>query len=173
MDFRRYYVPGSIVFITQAVQYRQPIFAKDENIHLLLETLRNVQALHPFSMLAYVFLPDHFHILILPTGTSNFSVILHSLKPNFTKAYKRTAGIKSNLKFWQKRCWDYVIRDEVDFENQVHYIHYIRSSMVWRPNPRIGSTAVFWLGKKRALTQRSGVGRHLKLKVTTGVNNKM
>ena len=27
------------------------------------------------------------------------------------------------MKFWQKRFWDHVIRDDRDFENHLHYIH--------------------------------------------------
>lgn len=28
-----------------------------------------------------------------------------------------------NIKFWQKRFWDHIIRDENDLENHIHYIH--------------------------------------------------
>lgn len=68
MDFRRYYAPGATVFITQVVQDREPIFRDEDCLELLLTTLRRVKELHPFSMLGYVFLPDHFHLLIRPTG---------------------------------------------------------------------------------------------------------
>jgi REP element-mobilizing transposase RayT len=61
MNFRRYYGPGAAVFITQVVQYRKPVFSDPKVVLLLRETLINVDALHPFSMLGYVFLPDHFH----------------------------------------------------------------------------------------------------------------
>jgi len=135
MDFRRYYVPGSIVFITQVVQDRQPVFAKAEWIELLLGTLKTTQSLYPFRMLAYVFLPDHFHILIRPTGDSNFSAIMHSLKPNFTKAYKRATNIRGVLNFWQKRFWDHIIRDETDLQNHLDYIHYnpVKHDLVSQP----------------------------------------
>ena len=86
MNFRRYYTPNAIIFITQVVQNRIPIFANETHLNLLRSTLHRVKALHPFSMLGYVFLSDHLHLLIKPTGNSNFSQIMHSLKPNFTKA---------------------------------------------------------------------------------------
>ena len=35
MNFRRYYIPGSAVFITQIVQDREPIFHDTENVILL------------------------------------------------------------------------------------------------------------------------------------------
>jgi putative transposase len=87
MNFRRYCVPNAIVFITQVVQDCAPVFRDETHLELLRSTLRRVKALHPSSMLSYAFMPDHFHLLIKPTGDSNFSQIMHSLKPNFTKAY--------------------------------------------------------------------------------------
>ncbi len=124
MNFHRYYDPGQIVFITQIVKDRKPIFNNRGMFDLLIETLTNVKVLYPFTMLAYVFLPDHFHILIRPTGQGNFSQVMHSLKSNFTRAYKQKIKQTSEIIFWQKRFWDHVIRDEQDLENHIHYIHY-------------------------------------------------
>lgn len=124
MNIRRFYVPGTIVFISQVVNGRQPIFQNQAHLHLLLGTLHNVKQIHPFRMLGYVFLPDHFHLLIRPTGTSTFSDIMHSLKRNFTFAYKKSLGIQTGMQFWQKRFWDHLIRDELDFAHHLDYIHY-------------------------------------------------
>jgi REP-associated tyrosine transposase len=126
VNFHRYYIPGSAIFITQVVQNREPVFREINHLSLLLEILHNVKELHPFVTLGYVFLFDHFHIIIQPSGESNFSDIMHSLKPNFTREYKNLLGIPSSLpiKFWQKRFWDHVIRNDKDFENHLHYIHF-------------------------------------------------
>jgi putative transposase len=124
MNIRRYYYPGQIVFITQKTRDQSPVFENTKNLFLLKQIFKNVHIIHPFSMLAYVFLPDHFHILIRPTGNSNFSQILHSIKTNFTREYKQQRKITGNLNLWQKRFWDHVIRDETDLENHLHYIHY-------------------------------------------------
>jgi len=112
------------VFITQVVKDRKPVFDNPEVLDLLRKTLRNVKVFHPFSMLAYVFLPDHFHILIHPGEQSNFSNIMHSIKSNFTREYKKKYKLSGYLTFWQKRFCDDVIRDEIDLENHIHYIHY-------------------------------------------------
>lgn len=105
MNFRRYYILGSAVFITQVVQDREPAFHNPANVNLLREILRNVKGLHPFVMLGYVFLYDHFHMLIQSTGESNFSDIMRSLKTNFTREYKKVIGLDTSqtMKFWQKR----------------------------------------------------------------------
>jgi putative transposase len=153
MNFHRYYFPGTAVFITQVVEGRQPIFRDPEMVDLLRLTLQNVRTLHPFTMLGYVFLPDHFHMIIQPTGETNFSQIMHSLKPNFTKAYKKAIGISSsqNRNIWQKRFWDHVIRDDRDLENHLHYIHYnpVKHGLTTDPRFWPDSSYIEWV--KRGL----------------------
>lgn len=148
MNFRRYYIPGSAVFITQIVESRQSIFHDKKLIELLRATLRKVKEIHPFTMLGYVFLPGHFHIMIQPTGESNFSDVMHSLKPNFTKEYKMLIGLNSSqtMKFWQKRFWDHVIRDDKDFENHLQYIHYnpVKHGYVTDPRDWVDSSYMEW-----------------------------
>ncbi len=153
MNIRRYYIPGSAVFITQVVQDREPIFRNPNYLHLLREILQNVKALHPFLMLGYVFLYDHFHLIIQPTGEDNFSDIMHSLKPNFTKEYKKLLGLTASqsMKFWQKRFWDHVIRDDRDFENHLHYIHFNPVKHGYACDPRECKDSSYLEWEKRGL----------------------
>ncbi|MFZ5809647.1 MAG: REP-associated tyrosine transposase [Chloroflexota bacterium] len=126
MTIRRYYIPGAAVFITQTTNHRTPLFENSMAITLLRETLHNVQSIHPFTMLGFVFLPDHFHIIIQPKGNNTFSQIMHSFKTNFTKQYKAIIGYppSQTLHVWQRRFWDHIIRNDHDFETHLHYIHY-------------------------------------------------
>ena len=149
MNYQRYYIPNSIVFVTQIVHTRSPVFENDEIVELLRETLRNVKELHPFVMLGYVFLPDHFHLLFRPTGDSNFSQIMHSLKPNFTKVYKELVNVSGRMKFWQRRFYDHIIRDEIDLHHHLDYIHYnpVKHGLVNKPEDWQHSSFLAW--KKR------------------------
>jgi len=124
MNFKRYYQENQIVFITQVVKDREPAFAQPILASLLLRSWHRTQERIPFRMLAYVILPDHFHILIQPIGSVNFSQIMHSLKLSFTNSYKRLINGQAPFTFWQKRFWDHVIRSELDLENHIHYIHF-------------------------------------------------
>ena len=153
MNFRRYYIPGSAVFITQVVQSREPVFRDLKKVSLLREILNNVKNLHPFTMLGYVFLPDHFHLVFQPTGESNFSDIMHSLKPNFTKEYKKLIGLSpsQSMKFWQKRFWDHVIQDDYDLENHLHYIHYNPVKHGYVKDPRDWHDSSYLAWEKRGL----------------------
>ncbi|MEM7531488.1 MAG: transposase [Chloroflexota bacterium] len=144
--FRRYFIPKSIVFITQVVKYREYIFQNDDCIWLLREVLRNVKVLHPFNMLGYVFLPDHFHIMFRPTGKSHFDKIMGSLKTNFTKQYKDLIGISGSMRFWQPRFRDHIIRDDSDFEKHLNHIHYnpIKHGLVTHPKDWLHSSFLHW-----------------------------
>jgi putative transposase len=146
MNIRRYYIPDSIVFITQVVQERTPIFAAKPYVDLLRTILHRAQELYPFRMLAYVFMPDHFHLLVRPIGDVTHSQIMHSLKPNYTKEYKIATGITGSMKLWQKRYWDHIIRSEQDLEAHLHYIHYnpVKHGYVAKPEDWRDSSYAYW-----------------------------
>jgi len=146
MNVQRYYVPNAMVFLTQVVDRREPIFQEERYVLLLRTVLRNVKELHPFVMVAYVFLPDHFHLLIRTTASSTFSDVMHSLKYNFTREYKQMIGVAGSMHFWQKSFWDHVIRDEQDLQNHLGYIHYnpVHHKLVTRPEAWLHSSYCEW-----------------------------
>jgi putative transposase len=146
MGFRRYYVPNSIIFVTQVTHNRARLLGDPDILALLRSILHQAQERYPFLMLGYVFLPDHLHLLIRPTEDATLSQIMHSFKPNFTKAYKRSQGITDSLRMWQPRFWDHVIRDEIDLERHLDYIHYnpVRHGWVEKPEDWPPSSFLAW-----------------------------
>jgi len=123
---RRLYIAESVYFITSVTAQRNPIFQDQEIVELLKNTLRSVKQLYPFVMHAYVFLPDHFHLLIKLNQSVTISQIMQSFKRNFTWNYKKTKGISKSIQIglWQYGSWDHVIRNETDYEKHINYIHY-------------------------------------------------
>ena len=124
-NFRRYYLPNAVIFITCVTHNRIPFLRDEANFQLFWETLRRIQEIHPFDLLAFVIMPDHFHWLVsLPEETPNFSKIMQSIKWNFTINYKKAHNISSPVTLWQSRFWDHIIRDEHDLQNHIDYIHW-------------------------------------------------
>jgi putative transposase len=124
-DYRRYYIPNSIIFITAVTQKRRPYLYSPDDVTLFFSILERVQQLHPFHLHAYVILPDHFHWLmrVMPEE-DNFSIVLNSIKRNYTKYFKNSHQISTSLPVWQRGFWDHVIRDEYDMKNHFDYIHW-------------------------------------------------
>jgi putative transposase len=149
-DFRRYYIQNSIVFITNVTRERAPYLRSKENIDLLWETLHNVKKIHPFNLLAYVILHDHFHWLMYVEGSDgDFSRVMHSVKRNFTLNYKKLHEIDSPLNIWQKRYWDHIIRDEYDLSRHIDYIHWnpVNHGYVLDPIDWHHSSYLHWVRK--------------------------
>jgi len=132
---KRAYVDEGLYFITAVTQQRRRIFADETEIERLRETMRQVKKIHPFTMRAFVFLHDHFHLMIRIGATTDISTVIHSIKRNYTLNYKEAWGENGRVTLWQKGFWDHVIRNEQDFQKHLNYIHYnpVKHGYVTRP----------------------------------------
>jgi putative transposase len=132
---RRLYVPDALYFITGVTKDRRPILAEAADMELFRVTMREAKEYYPFTMRAYVFLPDHFHLLIFVPKTTNVSKLLQSIKRNYSRNYTVRHQLEEPVRLWQRGFWDHVVRDEGDFVNHFHYIHYnpVKHGYVMRP----------------------------------------
>lgn len=149
-DYRRYHILNSTYFITSVTKDRQRLFHNIDDIRILTETINNVKKLKPFKLLAFCFLPDHFHILIgeiIPN--ENVTSVIHSIKRNFTLNYKKRHFGDEKLELWQKRFWDHIIRNEKDLQNHLDYIHFnpVKHSLVGKPEDYKYSSYSKWLNE--------------------------
>jgi REP element-mobilizing transposase RayT len=101
---RRLYVPNAYYFITCVTQDRRALLADEANVCLLRTTMRRAQEYHPFTMRAYAWMPDHFHMLIFVPGTTSISKLLQSIQRNFTRNYKEEHDIVQAIRLWQRVC---------------------------------------------------------------------
>ncbi|MGB2985808.1 MAG: transposase [Phycisphaerae bacterium] len=148
-EYRRAFVPGGTFFVTIVTHMRRPLFAEVSNVVTLYVAIQKTQEERPFTMVAYVVLPDHMHVIWkLPPNDSDFSTRVGRMKALFTKSVRKECGGQrppleiggqcppyvgerspSQVKhresgLWQRRFWEHTIRDEDDFERHVNYIHY-------------------------------------------------
>jgi putative transposase len=75
-----------------------------------------------YELVAWVILPDHFHLLLTPDNCTP-SEILHRLKLSFGSNYRKRYGLAQG-RIWQSRFWDHIIRNEKDLNCHIDYIHY-------------------------------------------------
>jgi REP-associated tyrosine transposase len=71
-EYRRNWVPGGTFFFTVNLRDRRSCLLVTQ-IDILREAIRRVRSRMPFSVEAWVVLPDHMHCLwVLPPGDADF-----------------------------------------------------------------------------------------------------
>jgi len=73
-DYRRAKEAGGTYFFTVVTYRRQTILCNEEVRNALREGINHIRQKHPFTIDAWVLLPDHLHCLwTLPFGDTNYS----------------------------------------------------------------------------------------------------
>jgi putative transposase len=116
----RYYFPGNVYFVTAVTHERVPILIG--NIDLLWRAFDGVKRVSHVHIIAWVVLPDHFHMIIDPHNNI-LSNLMQRIKMSFASNYRKRHGIYRG-RVWQNRFWDHIIRNEDDMKRHIDYIHY-------------------------------------------------
>ena len=131
--FRRSTAPGATYFFTVTTNHRQKLLTQPPYYQALKDALRDVKKTHPFTIDAFVLLPDHLHCLwTLPEQDADYSTRWNIIKRQVsqqTRELKSTSLSESQLRrkelgLWQRRFWEHQIRDDRDYEKHVEYIHW-------------------------------------------------
>lgn len=133
MRYKRSQAKGATFFFTVVTHNRGRILCHECNISLLREAFSDIMSRNPFTVDAFVLLPDHLHcIWTLPENDSDFSNRWRQIKGYFSKNCReefkgQVSGgrrRKGEQAVWQQRFWEHQIRDDRDFIRHVEYIHY-------------------------------------------------
>jgi putative transposase len=134
-NYRRVYIPGGCYFFTLVTFQRRRLLGTAEQIALLREAFRRVQATRPFAIEAAVVLPDHLHcIWRLPPDDADYSGRWREIKKAFSSAVGLPSDARRVRPVWQRRFWEHAIRDDEDRRRHLDYIHYnpVRHGLVSR-----------------------------------------
>ena len=129
-NYRRARAPGSTYFFTVNLNDRRGDLLVRE-IELLRSVVRATRTRHPFQIDAWVVLPEHMHCLwTLPPGDSEFALRWKSIKLAFSKRL-RPLEARTDMQMkrgergiWQRRYWEHLIRDDLDYQRHFDYIHF-------------------------------------------------
>ncbi|MBC7750918.1 MAG: transposase [Candidatus Saccharibacteria bacterium] len=121
---------GATYFITLNLLDRQSklLTAHIEEFRI---AYRRTQHSVPFELNALVVLPDHVHLMLtLSEGDDDCAKRISCLKGQFSCQIPKTEFInesrtsKGERGIWQRRYWEHRIRDELDYQRHMDYIHY-------------------------------------------------
>lgn len=133
-NYTRNFIPGGTFFFTVVTHDRRPWLCSDAARTSLRQAIDKVRRNLPFSIEAWVLLPDHLHcVWTLPSGDTDYSSRWRLIKGDVSKSCADELAdgplSPSRLKrrergLWQRRFWEHTIKDEADFAAHCDYIHY-------------------------------------------------
>ena len=77
---KRYDIPGDVHCLTFSCFQRLPLLARDRSRKWMLEAIARGRVRVPFDLWAYVIMPEHVHLLLLPKEEATISAILTTIK---------------------------------------------------------------------------------------------
>ena len=132
-------IPGATVFFTVCLADRSAATLTD-HVDALRAAVAQTRAERPFTIDAFVVLPDHLHaIWTLPEGDADYSVRWGAIKARFSVAARRAGftpppptgrgngGVnpalrrKGEVGLWQPRFWEHHIRNDADLSEHLRY----------------------------------------------------
>lgn len=131
---------GACVFLTVTLADRRSKRLVHE-VETLRDAVRQTQRKWPFTINAFVVLPDHFHAVItLPEKDADFSTRVRLIKSRFSRKFARQDLRQSHVKrsergIWQRRFWEHHIRGAKEYESHVRYCwsNPVKHGLVERP----------------------------------------
>jgi len=158
----RFEKPGRIRFITFSCQRRLPLLSTPAICQILLEAMSAARSTFALRIYAWVIMPEHVHLLVMP-GETGLVSSLKSIKVSVAKRViprweimgapilDRIMTSDGNTRFWQKGGGhDRNVRDTPEFHRKIRYIHLnpVERGLVGRADQWIWSSVRWWMGHR-------------------------
>ena len=126
----RYHHTGQSHFVTSTCYHRHSLFTSDASRRVFESALERVRRSFRLRVYGYVVMPDHIHLLVSEPERGTLADAVKSLKQGVARCLIGDAD-----HFWQKRYYDFNVRDHAQFVEKLHYIH-------WNPVKRDCASAL-------------------------------
>ncbi len=139
-QLKRFHHSGQTHFVTFCCYRRRTLFlskASNETFEAALERVRRSYRLYVYG---YVIMPEHVHLLLSEPGRETLDVAIKSLKQGVSR---RLIGDAEH--FWQKRYYDFNIRNRRQFAEKLAIFIATQSGGDCVPFPKTGSGAAFFI----------------------------
>jgi putative transposase len=135
---RRRYGQGHLHFITCSCYRRLPLFASVRSKNLFVKILGEVRDRYGFSLVGYVVMPEHIHLLISEPAKGTPSTVMQVLKQRVSRRLRRKPRRKMSSpqlslrftgcnhalpQFWQARFYDFNVWSQRKFVEKLQYMH--------------------------------------------------
>lgn len=140
MNISRLNLNGYPSFITTKTLNNYPFFSNRSNAEILISCLLFGQRNNWFDLLAFVIMPDHLHLIIIPKE-KNISQSMHSIKSFSSKEINKKSQHKGSV--WQSSFRDLTLWSEEVVIEKINYIYNnpVRKDLVPDPENYLYSSA--------------------------------
>ena len=164
----RRYGQGHLHFITCSYYRRLPLFASARSKNLFVKILGEVRDRYGFSLVGYVVMPEHIHLLISKPAKGTPSTVLQVLKQRVSRRLRRKArasarqlklrsqGSDHSLpQFWQPRFYDFNLWSQKKFVEKLQYMHMnpLKRKLVAHPKDWPWSSFLFYTKREPCLVR--------------------
>ncbi len=105
-------------FVTFSCYHRRPLFTANTSRQTFEAALERIRDSFDLCVYGYVVMPEHVHLLTGEPRRGSLADALKSLKQGVSR---RLIGEAEH--FWQKRYYDFNIRNQRQFAEKLRYIH--------------------------------------------------
>jgi putative transposase len=138
---KRFHQSRQSHFITFSCYHRAPLLATPSARKTFEYALERVRRSYELCVYAYVVMPEHVHLLLNEPDRATLADAIKSLKQGVSR---RLIGCQ--LHFWQKRYYDFNVRNHRQFAEKLRYIHNnpVKRGLCARPEDWLWSSFLQW-----------------------------
>jgi putative transposase len=162
----RHYGHGHLHFITFTCYRRLPLLRSIRARNALVQILSETRDRCGFSLVGYVVMPEHIHLLISEPAKGTPSTVIQVLKQRVSRRLRRKKrrptgqltlafadGVDSSPRFWQRRFYDFNVWSLKKRVEKLHYMHMnpLKRKLVDHPKDWPWSSFSFYSNLKHGL----------------------
>jgi putative transposase len=138
---KRFHQLGQTHFVTFSCYRRLPLLATPSARKTFENALERVRWSLKLCVYGYVVMPEHVHLLVNEPDRGTLADAIKSLKQGVSR---RLIGCQ--LHFWQKRYYDFNVRNYRQFAEKLRYIHNnpVKRGLCARPEDWLESSFLPW-----------------------------
>ena len=126
----RFHQSGQSHFVTFCCYHRRRLLTTDASRRIFESALERVRRSFKLRVYGYAIMPEHVHLLLSEPRRGTLADALKSLKQGVSRRLIGKLPLKPKPAlsgppehFWQKRYYDFNIRDHPQFVEKLRYIH--------------------------------------------------
>lgn len=106
-------------YLTICTHNRSPIFSRKESCTVGLKAIKHTCPECQIYLIAYCIMPDHIHLLVLPTGDISVSEFVRRFKARTACKLRKQGKL---VEVWQRGFFDHIVRKDKHVNEIARYI---------------------------------------------------